>query len=106
MQHCVELQAHDENLDVCLLRLPIALQIEPLVIDTRLPRVGEKWSAFGYPVHKLKLGHALNGTIQQTLEELIHGVDLDLSVSADTCRHGASFSLMSFKTRQTRGRGW
>lgn len=84
MQHCVELQAHDENLDVCLLRLPIALQIEPLVIDTRLPRVGEKWSAFGYPVHKLNLGHALNGTIQQTLEELIHGVDLDLSVSADT----------------------
>lgn len=84
MQHRAELQAHDDDLDVCLLRLPTAMQIEPLAIDTRLPRAGEKWSAFGYPVHKLDLGHALNGTIQQRLEELIHGVDLDLSVSPDT----------------------
>lgn len=84
MQHRVELQAHDDDLDVCLLRLPTGMEIEPLAIDTRLPRAGEKWSAFGYPVHKLDLGHALNGTIQQRLEELIHGVDLDLSVSPDT----------------------
>ncbi|TNF78772.1 trypsin-like peptidase domain-containing protein [Pseudomonas sp. ICMP22404] len=84
IRHSVEVQAHDEDLDVCLLRLPVALQIEPLTIDSRLPRGGEQWSAFGYAVHKLNLGHALKGTIQQTLDELIHGVDLDLSVSPET----------------------
>lgn len=80
-QHSVEVQAHDEDLDICLLRLPVDVQIEPLVIDTRLPRVGEKWSAFGYAVHKLNLGHVLYGEIQQVLDELVHGVDLDLSVA-------------------------
>lgn len=83
-QHNVKVQAYDEDLDVCLLRLPVEVQTEPLVIDTSPPRVGEKWSAFGYAVHKLNLGHVLNGHIQQVLDELVHGVDLDLSIAPET----------------------
>ncbi|WP_457369467.1 trypsin-like peptidase domain-containing protein [Pseudomonas sp. TE36184] len=37
IRHSVEVQAHDEDLDVCLLRLPVALQIEPLTIDGDCP---------------------------------------------------------------------
>jgi len=83
-QYSAELHAQDEGLDVCLLRLPEAVQVEPLAVSTKLPRPGEKWSSFGYAVHKLDLGHALNGSIQQKLEELTHGVDLDLTVSPET----------------------
>ncbi len=83
-QHSVKVQAYDGDLDVCLLRLPVEVQTEPLVIDTSPPRVGEKWSAFGYAVHKLNLGHVLNGHIQQVLDELVHGVDLDLSIAPET----------------------
>ena len=84
LQHNVTVQAQDADLDICLLRLPIEHPFEPLVISTRRLRGGEKWSAFGYAVHKLNLGHLLNGGIQQALDELVHGVDLDLSVSPDT----------------------
>ncbi|WP_339648573.1 AVAST type 1 anti-phage system protease Avs1b [Halopseudomonas pelagia] len=92
-QCTAELHAQNEELDVCLLRLPEAVQVEPLTINTKLPRPGEKWSAFGYAVPKLDLGHALNGLIQQTLDELTHGVDLDLSVSPET--HLTNYSGLS-----------
>lgn len=79
-----ELYARDEGMDVCLLRLSEAVQFEPLAVSTKLPRVGGKWFSFGYAINKLDLGHAFNGSIQQTLAELTHGVDLDLAVSPET----------------------
>ncbi|MGG3793699.1 AVAST type 1 anti-phage system protease Avs1b [Pseudomonas paraversuta] len=84
IEFTVVVEAHDDDLDVCLLRLPVPLNVEPIAIDISLPRVGEKWYAFGYPATKLDLGHALNGEVQQALGELVHGVDLDLSVTPGT----------------------
>lgn len=75
---------HDEDLDVCLLRLPLPLDVEPIPIDADGLRPGEKWFAFGYPVAKLQLGHIAKGEIQQVLIERVHGVDLDLSVEPGT----------------------
>lgn len=75
---------HDEGLDVCLLRLPLPLDVEPIPIDIDGLRPGEKWFVFGYPVVKLQLGHIAKGEIQQVLSELVHGVDLDLSIEPST----------------------
>lgn len=78
------LGAHDIDLDVCLLQLPIPLTAAPIPIDTGALRPGEKWSAFGFPAVKLELGHVLNGEVQQVLPERLHRVDLDLSVAQGT----------------------
>lgn len=75
---------HDEDLDVCLLKLPIPLEVESIPIDTDGLRPGERWFAFGYPVAKLQLGQIVKGEIQQVLSERVHGVDLDLSVEPGT----------------------
>ena len=80
-QYAVVVEALDDDLDVCLLRLPAPLDIEPIPLDGSLPRVGAKWYAFGYPTTKVDIGHALNGEVQQILSERVHGVDLDLSVA-------------------------
>lgn len=74
----------DESLDVCLLQLPQPLELDPIPVSTESPRAGEKWSAFGYPVVKLVLGHALRGDIQQVLDESLLCVDLDISVEPGT----------------------
>lgn len=78
------LGAHDIDLDVCLLQLPVSLPAAPIPIDTSALRPGEKWSAFGFPTVKLELGHVLNGDVQQVLSERLHRVDLDLSVEQGT----------------------
>jgi hypothetical protein len=84
IQLTVVVGPHDEDLDVCLLRLPLPLDVEPIPIDADGLRPGEKWFAFGYPVVKLQLGHVVKGEIQQVLTERVHGVDLDLSVEPGT----------------------
>lgn len=75
---------HDENLDICLLRLPSPATFDPVPVDTQPVRPGEKWNAFGYAAVKLDLGHPLRGEIQQALAEPVHRVDLDLSVEPGT----------------------
>jgi hypothetical protein len=80
----VVIDSHDEDLDVCVLLLPAPLEIEPVPLCLEAVRPGEKWSCFGYPVVKLQLGHVARGEVQQTLSERVHGVDLDLSVAAET----------------------
>lgn len=84
VDHAVVLGPYDEDLDVCLLRLPAPLSVAPIPFDTDELRPGEKWFAFGYPAVKLELGHVLVGEIQQVLIERLHRVDLDLSVEPGT----------------------
>lgn len=84
IEFTVVVGTHDEDLDVCLLQLPLPLDVEPIPIDADGLRPGEKWFAFGYPVAKLQLGHIAKGEIQQVITELVHGVDLDLSVEPGT----------------------
>ncbi|MEN3813588.1 AVAST type 1 anti-phage system protease Avs1b [Chromobacterium piscinae] len=78
------LAAFDVDLDVCLLKLQERSMNEPVPLNIGSPRPGERWFAFGYPVVKLQLGQVLQGTVQQTLNELANGVDLDLSVSPES----------------------
>jgi hypothetical protein len=82
-EHPVVVDSHDEDLDVCVLLLAAPLEIEPVPLNLEPVRPGEKWSCFGYPVVKLQLGHVAQGEVQQALSELVHGVDLDLSVTAE-----------------------
>lgn len=83
-EHSVVIDSHDEDLDVCVLVLAAPLEIEPVPLNVEPVRPGEKWSCFGYPVAKLQLGHVAHGDVQQALSDRVHGVDLDLSVTAET----------------------
>lgn len=94
-------ESFDVDLDVCLLRLHEPVPIAPIRIDIAPPREGEQWSAFGFPVVKLALGHYLQGGIQQVLSTRLHGVDLDLSVTPGTHLtdyHGLSGSALMIGT--------
>lgn len=75
--------AFDADLDVCLLKLKEGSMIKPVPLQFSVIRPGENWYAFGYPVVKLQLGGVLQGTVQQVFNELVNGVDLDLSVSPE-----------------------
>lgn len=83
-EHSVVVDSYDEGLDVCVLLLVASLEIEPVPLNLEPVRPGEKWFCFGYPVAKLQLGHVADGEVQQALSERVHGVDLDLSVTAET----------------------
>nr|WP_305080189.1 AVAST type 1 anti-phage system protease Avs1b [Pseudoxanthomonas sp. PXM05] len=74
----------DEDLDVCLLRLPEALCHRPVAFATGPVRPGVRWHAFGYPVVKLDVGHRVQGTVQQVLAAPVHGIDLDLTIDPET----------------------
>lgn len=76
--------AFDEELDVCLLRLADASELRPIPVHAEAVRPGERWRSFGFPVAKLLIGGVFSGTVQQSLTELANGVDLDLSVSPET----------------------
>lgn len=82
-EHSAVIDSHDEDLDVCVLVLAAPLELEPVPLNVEHVRPGEKWSCFGYPVAKLQLGHVAHGDVQQALSDLVHGVDLDLSVTAE-----------------------
>ncbi|AAP85916.1 AVAST type 1 anti-phage system protease Avs1b (plasmid) [Cupriavidus necator H16] len=78
------LDAFDTDLDVCILRLQEPSAFAPVALNVGAPRPGERWLSFGYPVSKLQIGQVLQGAVQQALNELANGVDLDLSVSPET----------------------
>lgn len=84
VKHKAKLEVFDADLDVCVLRLPASPDAAPMPLAVSAPRPGTRWNAFGYPVAKLQIGQVLDGTVQQTLSELANGIDLDLSVSAET----------------------
>lgn len=83
-EHSVVIGSHDKDLDICVLVLAAPLEIEPVPLNVEPVRPGVTWSCFGYPVAKLQLGHVAQGGVQQALSERVHGVDLDLSVTAET----------------------
>jgi Trypsin-like peptidase domain len=83
-EHSAVIDSHDEDLDVCVLTLQAPLELQPVPLNLEPVRPGERWSCFGYPVVKLQLGHVAHGDVQQALSDRVHGVDLDLSVTAET----------------------
>ncbi len=72
--------AHSEDWDMCLLSLDSSSLPEPLPLRAELPRLGENWETFGYPVGKLLVGHRLAGTVAQLLDSPKMKIDIDLSI--------------------------
>jgi hypothetical protein len=70
------------TLDICLLLLEREMDLEPIVLDASLPPEGTLFSAFGFPMAKLSIGHRLEGLVSQVLESPKLGIDLDLQVEA------------------------
>lgn len=69
-------------LDICLLQLEREIDTAPIVLDAALPREGARFTAFGFPMAKLSVGHRLEGLISQVLGSPKLGIDLDLNVEA------------------------
>ncbi|WP_317214557.1 AVAST type 1 anti-phage system protease Avs1b [Gluconobacter sp. GP1] len=72
--------ADDESLDVCILALAREVDIAPIILDEKLPIQGSQFTAFGFPVAKLSVGHRLEGSISQVLDTPRLNLDLDLHV--------------------------
>lgn len=70
------------TLDICLLLLEREMDLEPIVLDASLPPEGTRFSAFGFPMAKLSIGHRLEGLVSRVLESPKLGIDLDLQVEA------------------------
>lgn len=72
--------AEDETLDVCVLLLAREINLAPILLDETLPIEGSRFTAFGFPVAKLSVGHRLEGSISQVLDSPRLSMDLDLHV--------------------------
>lgn len=72
--------ADDQSLDACVLLLEQEVQLEPIVLEMSLPAEGSRFSSFGFPVAKLSVGHRLEGSISQVLDNPKLSIDLDLQV--------------------------
>lgn len=74
--------ADDETLDVCVLLLAREIDLAPILLDETLPIEGGRFTAFGFPVAKLSVGHRLEGSISRVLDSPRLSMDLDLHVDA------------------------
>ena len=76
--------AEDESIDICVLQLARNLDVAPIVLDDSPPLEGSRFSAFGFPVAKLSLGHRMEGSISRVLNrpKLIMNLDLQVDPSA------------------------
>ena len=72
--------AESEQWDASLISLETTSAAEPLSVSLDLPREGETWKTFGYPIGKPTLGHRLSGAVAQALGTPKLKIDLDLSV--------------------------
>lgn len=70
------------TLDICLLQLEREMDLRPIVLDASLPLEGALFSAFGFPMAKLSIGHRFEGLVSRVLESPKLGIDLDLQVEA------------------------
>lgn len=74
--------AEDEAFDVCVLQLTREMDLEPIPLDETVLIEGSLFTAFGFPVTKLAIGHRLEGSISQVLDAPQLGMDLDLHIDA------------------------
>lgn len=74
--------ADDETFDVCVLQLAQEIDVAPILLSETLPIEGSRFSAFGFPVAKLSVGHRLEGSISRVLDSPRLSMDLDLHVDA------------------------
>lgn len=76
--------AEDQAVDACVLQLAREMDLTPILLDESLPVEGSRFSAFGFPVAKLSLGHRLEGSISRVLDtpKLIMDIDLQVDTPA------------------------
>lgn len=76
--------AHSEKLDVCILSIPESLRHQTIPLNASMPREGEEWLSFGYPIGKTTIGHRIVGKISQCLDAPKCRIDIDLAVNSST----------------------
>jgi hypothetical protein len=82
-QNLIAIVVDDEiALDICLLLLEREMDLQPIVLNASLPSEGARFSAFGFPMAKLSVGHRLEGLVSRVLGSPKLGIDLDLQVDA------------------------
>jgi hypothetical protein len=76
--------AESEDLDTCILDLRDSPEPTPIRLSADLPREGDNWRTFGFPMGKTQMGHRITGSIAQILDAPIQKLDIDLSVDSET----------------------
>ena len=74
------IMALSEELDACILSISQPLGFQPIPLTTTMPREGDDWRSFGYPVGKTSIGHRITGTISHLLGNPKLKIDIDLAV--------------------------
>lgn len=79
--------AQSEEMDACLLSIPKPLERQPIPLNSTMPREGDEWRSFGYPLGKTNIGHRLTGTISHVLDAPKLKMDIDLTVDPSIALH-------------------
>lgn len=79
--------AQSEEMDACILSIPQPLEYQPIPLNLALPREGDDWRSFGYPIGKTVIGHRVAGTISHLLDSPKLKMDIDLMVDPSTALH-------------------
>lgn len=92
-----DIVAESEEMDACILSVPQPLERQPIPLSLELPREGDDWRSFGYPLGKTVIGHRIAGTISHLLDAPKLRMDIDLTVAPSTALgsyHGLSGSAV------------
>jgi hypothetical protein len=79
--------AESMELDACILSIPEPLERQPIPLNATIPRDGDEWRSFGYPIGKTGIGHRLDGVISHVLDSPKLKMDIDLTVDQGTVLH-------------------
>lgn len=79
--------AQSEEMDACLLSIPESLGRQPIPLNAAMPREGDDWRSFGYPIGKTAIGHRVAGTISHLLDAPKLKMDIDLTVDPSIALH-------------------
>lgn len=72
--------AHSKEMDACILSVPKPLACSPIPLNAVMPREGDNWRSFGYPIEKIAIGHRVAGIISHLLDIPKLKMDIDLTV--------------------------
>jgi len=73
--------AQSEEMDVCILSIPVPLGRQLIPLNAAMPREGDDWRSFGYPSGKTVIGHRIYGTISHVIGAPKLKIDIDLMVN-------------------------
>jgi len=78
---------HSKEMDACILVLTEPLECMPIPLNAELPREGNRWRSFGFPIGKSQVGHRIEGTISHVLNFPKLRMDIDLTIDPSSAIH-------------------